>query len=68
MSQLTMTEWDRRMAEGETTYAVGPVPGRCVVFSTRTEAEQAAAEGDGLFIQWDGRHGHQVETELEAGS
>jgi hypothetical protein len=43
------------------------------VFASRAEAEQAAAEGDGTFIQWDGPKGHQFttpeyESEPEAGS
>lgn len=69
--QLSMPGWGRLMAEGKTTYAVGPVAERCAVFDTRAEAEQAAEHGDRTFIQWDGHHGHQVtvpEYELEAGA
>jgi hypothetical protein len=70
MSQITMAEWGQLRTQGATTYAVGPVPGKCSVFTGRTEAEQAAAEGDGTFIQWDGTTGHQVtvpDVEMEAG-
>jgi hypothetical protein len=60
------------------TYAVGPVTKPEAVFASRAEAEQAAADGDGKFIQWDGHTGHQctapdpdaeawMDRELEAG-
>ncbi len=60
MAQIPLGEWDRLMSAGATTYAVGPLTKPDAVFASRAEAEQAAAEGDGKFIQWDGHTGHQL--------
>ena len=62
MAQISLGEWDRLMSAGATTYTVGPVTKPEAVFASRAEAEQAAAEGDGKFIQSDGHTGHQFTT------
>lgn len=69
MPKITLSEWDRLMAEGATTYAVGRVTKPAAVFASRAVAGQAAAEGDGRFVQWDGHTGHKFtapEYESEA--
>jgi hypothetical protein len=62
MSALSLAEWGRLMDAGATTYTVGKVPGPYAAYLDRADAEAAADQADGTFIQWDGQHGRQVTT------
>jgi hypothetical protein len=62
VTAITLTDWGRRMDAGETTFVVGPVPGRCAVYLDRAEAEAAADELGGTYIEWIGHTGHLVTT------
>lgn len=66
MTSIALADWDRYMAAGATTYAVGPVPVPSAVYLDRAEAEAAADELDGTYIEWTasvGRHtGRQLVT------
>ncbi len=62
MSAISVADWGRYMDAGATTYAVGPVPGRAAVYLDRAEAEAAADELGGKFIEWSGRTGRQLTT------
>jgi hypothetical protein len=61
VTAISLADWARRIDAGETTYAVGPVTAP-VPFLDRTEAEAAADELDGTYIEWVGRTGHQLAT------
>ena len=50
------------MDAGETTYAVGSVPDVSAVYLARAEAEAAADERGGTYIEWTGHTGRQVVT------
>jgi hypothetical protein len=62
MTAISLTDWGRYMDAGATTYAVGPVPAVAAVYVDRAEAEAAADERDGTYIEWTGHTGHQVVT------
>ena len=66
MTSIALADWDRYMAAGATTYAIGPVPVPSAVYLDRAEAEAAADELDGTYIEWTasaGRHtGRQLVT------
>jgi hypothetical protein len=62
MTAISLADWGRHMDAGATTYAVGPVPAVNAVYVNRAEAEAAADELDGTFIEWAGHTGHQVVT------
>jgi hypothetical protein len=62
MTAISLAEWGRHMDAGSTTYAVGPVTAVAAVYVDRAEAEAAADELDGTYIEWTGRTGHQVST------
>jgi hypothetical protein len=67
MTAMALADWGPLMDAGVTTYAVGPVPCPQAVYADRTEAEAAADELDGTYIEWSGHHGRQVLTaDLEA--
>jgi hypothetical protein len=68
MSAVALADWGSLMDAGVTTYAVGPVPGPQAVYADRAEAEAAAAEADGTYIEWCGHTGHQVEVEISDGA
>lgn len=66
MTAIALAEWNQAREAGVPAFAVGPVA-RPVLYLDRTEAEKAAAELDGTYIEWTGRTGHQVlTTEAEA--
>jgi hypothetical protein len=62
VSAISLADWGRYRDAGVTTYAVGPVPVPAAVYVDRAEAEAAADELDGRFIEWAGRTGHQLTT------
>ena len=62
MTAISVADWGRYMDAGETTYAVGPVPVPAAVYLDRAEAEAAADELGGTYIEWSGHAGHQVST------
>jgi len=62
MTAITLAEWGRHLDAGATTYAVGPVPVPVAVYLDRAEAEAAADELGGTYIEWTGRTGRQVAT------
>ena len=62
MTTISLAQWGPLMDTGVTTYTVGQVPGPYAVYLDRAEAEAAADQAGGTFIQWDGHHGHQVTT------
>ena len=67
MSAFSLADWGRYMDAGATTDAVGPVPGPAAVYLDRADAEVAADELGGTFIERSGRTGRQVITaEAEA--
>jgi hypothetical protein len=59
---ISPAEWGQLMDSGATTYTTGKVPGPYTVHLSRADAETAAGQADGTYIQWDGRHGRQVTT------
>jgi hypothetical protein len=63
MTAISLTEWGRYMDAGETTYAVGRVPAVVTVYLDRAEAEAAADELGGTYVEWTGHTGHQVTTD-----
>ncbi len=62
MTAVSVATWGRYMDAGETTYAVGPVPDVAAVYLDRAEAEAAADEFGGTYIEWSGHTGRQVTT------
>jgi hypothetical protein len=60
MTAVSLADWGRHMDAGATTYAVGPVPVPVAVYLDRAEAEAAAEQLDGTYIEWTGHVGHQV--------
>ena len=60
MTAVSLADWGRHMDVGATTYAVGPVPVPVAVYLDRAEAEAAAEDLDGTYIEWTGHVGHQV--------
>jgi len=62
VSEISPAEWGQLMDAGVTTYTVGAVPGPCANYMDRAQAEAAADQAGGTFIQWDGRHGRQAAT------
>jgi hypothetical protein len=60
MTTVSLADWGRHMDVGATTYAVGPVPVPVAVYLDRAEAEAAAEDLDGTYIEWAGHVGHQV--------
>jgi hypothetical protein len=72
VTAVSLAEWTRHRAAGSPAFAVGPVC-KPVLYLDRAEAEAAADEADGTYIEWRGCTGHQVltaeaqaEPELEA--
>ena len=62
MTAISLAEWGQYLDAGATTYAVGPVPAVAAVYLDRAEAEAAADELGGKYIEWTGRTGHQLVT------
>jgi hypothetical protein len=62
VNAVSLADWGRYMDAGIVTYAVGPVPGQVSVYLGRGEAEAAADELDGTYIEWTGHTGRQVIT------
>lgn len=61
MTAIAPADWGRYREAGVTTFAVGPVT-RPVVYLDRAEAEAAADDLGGAYIEWTGCTGHQVLT------
>ena len=67
MTAISLAEWGQYLDAGATTYAVGSVPAVAAVYLDRAEAEAAADQLDGKYIEWTGRTGRQLVTaEAEA--
>jgi hypothetical protein len=62
VSAVSLDDWGQYMDAGVVTYAVGEVPGPCTVYLDRTDAEAAADELGGTFIEWSGHMGRQLTT------
>jgi hypothetical protein len=62
VSAVSLAGWGRYMDAGAVTYAVGEVPGRCTVYLDRAEAEAAADDLGGTYIEWSGHTGRQLTT------
>lgn len=66
MTAIALAEWNQAREAGAPAFAVGPLS-RPVLYLDRAEAEAAADEADGSYIEWRGCIGHQVLTaEAEA--
>jgi hypothetical protein len=66
MTAIALAEWNLAREAGVPAFAVGPVA-RPVLYLDRDEAEAAADELDGTYIEWQGRFGRQALTaEAEA--
>jgi hypothetical protein len=61
VTAIAPADWGRYREAGVTTFAVGPVT-RPAVYIDRGEAELAADEAGGSYIEWRGCIGHQVLT------
>ena len=61
MTAISLSDWGRYRDSGVPTFAVGPLS-RPSVYLDRAEAEAAADELDGTYIEWSGCTGHQVLT------
>ena len=61
MSAVSFDEWSQHREAGAPAFAVGPLA-RPVLYLDRAEAEAAADELDGTYIEWRGCTGRQVLT------
>ena len=61
MTAIALADWNRAREGGVPAFAVGPVS-KPVLYLERAEAEAAADELDGTYIEWHGCTGHQVLT------
>lgn len=61
MSAVSFAEWGQHREAGAPAFAVGPLA-RPVLYLDRGEAEAAADETDGRYIEWHGCTGRQVRT------
>ena len=66
MSAVSFAEWSQHRDAGAPAFAVGPLA-RPVLYLDRAEAEAAADEIDGSYIEWHGCDGRQVLTPAAAG-
>jgi hypothetical protein len=63
VTAIALADWGQHMDAGATTYAVGPrVTVPAAVYLDRAEAEAAADELGGTYIEWIGHTGRQVVT------
>lgn len=61
MTAIALADWNQAREAGAPAFAVGPVA-KPVLYLERAEAEAAADELDGTYVEWRGCMGRQVLT------